>query len=275
MNGAAFVPNSVNQLLVSLNGVIQKPGSSFVVSGSTLTFKNGGSDQALTSSDSIDFIISMGGDPLNVGIVSDGTISNSKITDMAASKPGALPSIDGSALTGTGKMIAIANNTSGGSGSALEFDLSMDTSYLYQRFVIEGVWGAASNDIYFQSRRDQIILTLLEVIVMLGLLHGYGNGQHGGNSSNGDTKGRIVYHGIGNANTEKSKFIFDIYDCHVSGRQTYFNGSRTGWQSAPGITQEFFVTETATTTTNRFKIYLSGGGTIYYDGYIHYGFKRT
>ena len=35
LNGAAFVPNSVNQLLVSLNGVIQKPGSSFVVSGST------------------------------------------------------------------------------------------------------------------------------------------------------------------------------------------------------------------------------------------------
>ena len=103
LNGAAFVPNSVNQLLVSLNGVIQKPGSSFVVSGSTLTFKNGGSDQALTSSDSIDFIISMGGDPLNVGIVSDGTVSNSKITGMAASKlSGALPAIDGSALTGVG-----------------------------------------------------------------------------------------------------------------------------------------------------------------------------
>ena len=47
--------------------------------------------------------------------------------------------IDGSALTGSVKMIAIAPNT-GGNGSALEFDLSMDTSYLYQRFVIEGVW---------------------------------------------------------------------------------------------------------------------------------------
>ena len=103
LDGAAFVPNSVNQLLVSLNGVIQKPGSSFTVSGSTLTFKNGGSDQALTSSDSIDFIISMGGDPLNVGVVSDGTISNSKITGMAASKlTGALPALDGSALTGVG-----------------------------------------------------------------------------------------------------------------------------------------------------------------------------
>ena len=51
-DSANFVPSSANQLLVSLNGVIQKPGSSFTVSGSTLTFSS-----ALTSSDSIDFIL--------------------------------------------------------------------------------------------------------------------------------------------------------------------------------------------------------------------------
>ena len=100
LNSANFVPSSANQLLVSLNGVIQKPGSSFTVSGSTLTFKSGGSDQALTSSDSIDFIISMG-QPLNIGVPSDGTVTNSKITAMAASKlTGALPALDGSSLTG-------------------------------------------------------------------------------------------------------------------------------------------------------------------------------
>ena len=51
---ANFLPSSANQLLVSLNGVIQKPGSSFTVSGSTLTFSS-----ALASSDSIDFIDSV------------------------------------------------------------------------------------------------------------------------------------------------------------------------------------------------------------------------
>ena len=50
LNSANFVPASANQLLVSLNGVIQKPGSSFTVSGSTLTFSC-----ALSSSESIDF----------------------------------------------------------------------------------------------------------------------------------------------------------------------------------------------------------------------------
>jgi len=67
-----------------------------------------------------------------------------------------------------------------------------------------------------------------------------------------------------------------VYDNHVSGKQTHFVGTRTGWMSTPGITNEkIVVTELATTTTNRFKIYLSGGGTIYYDGYVHYGIKRA
>lgn len=120
LNGAAFVPNSVNQLLVSLNGVIQKPGSSFVVSGSTLTFKNGNNDQALTSSDSIDFIISMGGDPLNVGVVSDGTITNSKVANGISSSKltGALPAISGESLTNLTRS-SVTNSVSGAASSSI------------------------------------------------------------------------------------------------------------------------------------------------------------
>ena len=80
LNSANFVPNTANQLLVSLNGVIQKPGSSFTVSGSTLTFSS-----ALTASDSIDFIIAMG-EPLLIGTPSDGTVTTAKIaTDAVTS----------------------------------------------------------------------------------------------------------------------------------------------------------------------------------------------
>ena len=77
LNSANFSPSSANQLLVSLNGVIQKPGSSFTVSGSTLTFSS-----ALTSSDSIDFILAMG-EPLLVGTPSDGTINANKLATNA------------------------------------------------------------------------------------------------------------------------------------------------------------------------------------------------
>jgi len=78
-DSANFSPSSANQLLVSLNGVIQKPGSSFTVSGSTLTFSS-----ALSSSDSIDFILAMG-EPLLVGTPSDGTVSSAKIATDAVS----------------------------------------------------------------------------------------------------------------------------------------------------------------------------------------------
>ena len=68
LDGGAFSPATANQLLVSLNGVIQKPGSSFTISGSQITFSS-----ALTSSDSIDFIIALG-DVLSVGTPTDGSV---------------------------------------------------------------------------------------------------------------------------------------------------------------------------------------------------------
>ena len=74
LNSGAFSPASANQLLVSLNGVIQKPGSSFTISGSQITFSS-----ALTSSDSIDFIIALG-DVLSVGTPTDGSVSTAKLS---------------------------------------------------------------------------------------------------------------------------------------------------------------------------------------------------
>jgi hypothetical protein len=73
LNSAAYYPESANQLLVSLNGVIQAPQDSFTVSGSNLVF-----DSALTSSDSIDFVVALG-DVLAVKTVTDGAITTAKL----------------------------------------------------------------------------------------------------------------------------------------------------------------------------------------------------
>ena len=95
LGGSAYYPATANQLMVSLNGVIQAPQDSFTISGSNIVFAS-----ALSASDSIDFIMSFG-DVYGVGTPADGTITNAKIQSMAASKlTGALPAIDGSALTG-------------------------------------------------------------------------------------------------------------------------------------------------------------------------------
>ena len=61
-------PQSANHMLVSLNGVLQKPGSSYTVSGATITFASN-----LVTNDVIDFIQVLG-DVLNTGTPSDGAV---------------------------------------------------------------------------------------------------------------------------------------------------------------------------------------------------------
>lgn len=79
-----FSPESVNHMLVSLNGVIQAPTTSYTISGSTITFAS-----ALTSSDSIDFIM-VYGNVLDIGTPSDATVTNAKTNFVSTSSAAGL-----------------------------------------------------------------------------------------------------------------------------------------------------------------------------------------
>ena len=68
-------PETAFHMLVSLNGVLQKPGSSFTISGSTITFASN-----LATGDVIDFIILLG-DVLNIGAPSDDTVTASSVNN--------------------------------------------------------------------------------------------------------------------------------------------------------------------------------------------------
>ena len=67
------IPQSANHMIVSLNGTIQKPNSSFTVSGSTITFASN-----LVTNDVIDFIQILG-DVLDLGVPSDATVTAAKL----------------------------------------------------------------------------------------------------------------------------------------------------------------------------------------------------
>ena len=71
--GVAYYPQTANNCIVSLNGVIQSPTSAYTISGSTIVF-----DSALTSADTIDFILVLG-DVLAIGTPSDGTVTSAKL----------------------------------------------------------------------------------------------------------------------------------------------------------------------------------------------------
>jgi hypothetical protein len=80
LNSVAYVPSSAESLTVSLNGVIQKPQSSYTVSGSTIVF-----DSALTSSDVIDFILAERA--ITLTTVGSGTVNTSHLAIMMVQLP--------------------------------------------------------------------------------------------------------------------------------------------------------------------------------------------
>jgi hypothetical protein len=77
VGGVNVSPQSASHMIVSLNGTIQKPGSSFTVSGSTITFASN-----LATGDVIDFIQILG-DVLDLGVPSDATVTAAKIASDA------------------------------------------------------------------------------------------------------------------------------------------------------------------------------------------------
>ena len=69
-------PNFIaEQLIVSVNGVIQSPNSAYTVNGSTITFS-----EAIDSTDTIDFITAMG-HAHSTNTVSDNTVTAAKLND--------------------------------------------------------------------------------------------------------------------------------------------------------------------------------------------------
>jgi hypothetical protein len=106
VSSAAVFPETANNCIVSLNGVIQAPTSAYTISGSQIVFAS-----SLASSDVIDFILILGS-VLNVGTPTDRTVTLAKmatgtdgqiITYDASGNPTAVgPGSDGQVLTSTG-----------------------------------------------------------------------------------------------------------------------------------------------------------------------------
>ncbi len=117
-------PESVNHMIVSLNGVIQSPTTAYTVSGSTLSFAS-----ALTSNDTIDFVILLG-NVLDIGTPSDDTVATAKIQDDAVSLAKMASGTDGNIISydTSGNPVAVATGndgqvlTSSGAGAVCAFE---------------------------------------------------------------------------------------------------------------------------------------------------------
>ena len=110
LDSTAVFPGGENNVLCSLSGVIQAPGSgnAFTISGSNIIF-----DTAPTAADTIDFVIVLG-NTVDIGTPSDnmvtmakisGTIPNSKLDTIANSK------LANSSITINGAAVALGGST--------------------------------------------------------------------------------------------------------------------------------------------------------------------
>jgi len=115
VGGVAVIPGGNFNVICSLNGVIQKSGTSFVTSSSTITFS-----QNLVTGDVIDFILILGS-VLDLGVPSDGTVTTSKIVNSNVTNAklqnssitlnGSAVSLGGSATIGGGKIGQVVTAT--------------------------------------------------------------------------------------------------------------------------------------------------------------------
>ena len=203
-------PESANHMLVSLNGILQKPGSSFTISGATITFASN-----LVTNDVIDFIILLG-DTLNVGTPSDDTVGAAQIKadlisgttaltsapddtdEFLVSDAGTLKRIDYSLIKSAG--LNLISTTTVSSGTSTVDITGMDSTYKNYKIIVSNLH-PATDDVSINVR------FIIGGSAQSGTNYNYVNHRilqagtpgHVLNSSASANATKLMYGGLGNA----------------------------------------------------------------------------
>ena len=162
-------PGSVNNVEVYMDGVFQTPGVEYTLSGNTVSFssapENGTMIIALMGNDSS--IIEPNDASISGTKIAGAVVTDAKIAGMAANKlSGALPAVDGSALTNMPSGVtknasdpAIDTNPSGGVGTIWANTTSGEMYVLTDATAGENVWynvGGGTGDVQSYSFQGTI-----------------------------------------------------------------------------------------------------------------------
>ena len=143
-------PDSVMDVAIFCDGVMQRPGIEYTLTGNTITFTtapaNGVFICALTGGS--EDIASPAANSVTTDKLVDGVVTDSKVVSVASSKlSGALPALDGSALTGLPSPFttnsndpAIDTNPSGGTGTIWVNSTSGETYVCTDATADANVW---------------------------------------------------------------------------------------------------------------------------------------
>ena len=167
VGGVNVAPESANHMLVSLNGILQKPGSSFTISGSTMTFASN-----LATGDVIDFVQILG-NVLDLGTPSDDTVTAAKLNndiisgqtalgaepadtdEFLVSDAGTIKRVDYSYIKGGSGMVKLQSQTAS-SASSISFTSTYitNTYKVYELHCIDLLHSSDGGNISLQVSAD-------------------------------------------------------------------------------------------------------------------------
>ena len=210
--------------------------------------------------------------------IANNAVSNAKIaTGVASSKlTGALPALDGSALTGTGNLVSLQNNTAGGTVATLEIDLSTSTDYAFQMLSLRGFCSTSVADMYMTLRKQSNSTYFSDsYLSIIGSHHQGSSGNSTG--QNGLWNGsyfRMVHNGVTTDTTHQLNDM-NIYFFEVAtDKKTVVGADRFG-QNTTGIMKEQMSGKSGyADVVDRLKLYM-GSGNIVFDEYTLYGFVKS
>ena len=280
---------TANDLEVFVGNVRQEPTTAYTAAGTTLTMSEAPAsnlnfyviNKSFAQVTTTPPVNSISTDKIQNNAVTAAKIPNSAITDakiggMAASKlTGAMPALDGSALTGTGKVGIVSYSHTGGSAvSTIDIDLPTDTKYRYFKLIFSDWYGSTGADFYarFRWNGQSSVDTGNNYHWMLTASH-HGTATVSRRSSNGDSKCRLNWYGHGNSTLETSTIEIDIFESN-STSETFCMHRRWGTDSNNDVTMDVGgFRHYYNIVTDRIQLYASSG-TITYSAYTLYGIER-
>ena len=182
-------PETANHMIVSLNGIIQAPGTSYTVAGSTITFASN-----LATGDVINFIHILGS-VLDLGVPSNDTVGAAQIKDdlisgttalatapddtdeFLVSDAGTLKRIDYSLIKGGGAYEKLLTTTASDDASVAFSSTYITSTHRDYKIVMSDIiayTGAQNLFIYFSDDNGSSYFTTSQ----------YSSATHGRNSSN-------------------------------------------------------------------------------------------
>ena len=270
------VPETANHMIVSLNGIIQAPGSSYTVAGSTITFASN-----LVTGDVINFIHILGS-VLDLGVPSDSTVSLAKLTATGTKNSTTFLRGDNTFSAPSADMVLLATTDVDSAVSAVSFDGYFSSTYKNYKLIASNTIGATSGaNLHVRYRRGDADITASNYDTLMthsdSATVGVQSARVYASFIANQDKGQTFTHneGLDNTTAYSIDMVWDIQaplDTDNNKKMQMTGYARNSGSNNHVLTQTVIILDDATTALSGISFFFSSGN-IAKGNYKLYGIK--